>query len=65
MKTYRNYLENRALRRRDPTIRQIKNGEPSSKWTDLPRVAEPFLSVKAEAATEPPAPTAGEALITE
>jgi len=34
LKTSKNLLKNRALRRSDPTIRQIKNGKVTTRWTD-------------------------------
>jgi len=32
MKTYKNYLRNKAKRRNNPMIRQIRNGEIVKKW---------------------------------
>ncbi len=38
MKKYKRYLKNQKLRRNDPSIRQIRNGEVKSNW-----VYEPFV----------------------
>ena len=42
-KNYKNRLANKALRREDPTIRQIKDGRPAGKPVSIPK-AEAVLT---------------------